>query len=146
MMTYIFIGAIAIGIGGMIFAVSLIFQGGNEQVEDRLAELTKNGGRGVIKQDDGSSKLLRSPLDDVPNAIEEFANRFLNLRKFIEQSGVDLTLSKFVLVTGIVAGVAGVACFAFSPWKSMVPIATIGAAVLPLGYVWWKRKSLRRVR
>ena len=66
MMFYIILGSIAIGIGGMLFAVMLMFQGGNEQVEDRLATLTKNGGRGAT-QDADKPSLLVSPLDDVPN-------------------------------------------------------------------------------
>ena len=141
MMTYVFIGAIAIGIGGMIFAVTLIFQGGNAQVEDRLAELTKNGGRGGPKAEEASSRLLLSPLDDAPNRLEEFANKFLNIRRFIDQSGIDLTVSKFVVLTAAVAGAAGVACLMFSPWKVFVPVAAGVAAILPLGFVWWKRKK-----
>ena len=139
MMTYVLIGAIAIGIGGMIFAVALIFQGGNDQIKDRLAELTKNGGRGASKTEQASSNLLRSPLDDVPNVMEEFANRFLNIRRFIEQSGLDLTVSKFVMLTAAVAGGAGTATLLFSPWKVLAPAAAILASLLPLGYVWWKR-------
>ncbi len=141
MMLYILIGAIAIGIGGMIFAVTLLFQGGNDQIEDRLAELTKNGGRGVAKQEDAPSNLLKSPLDDVPNAIEEFANKFLNLRKFIDQSGVNLTVSKFVVMTGVLGLVAGIACFIFSPWKSLVPFAALLVMPLPFAFVWWKRRG-----
>ena len=89
MIFYLIIGAIAIGIGGMLFMVGLLLQGDKGQIEDRLSELTKNGGRGVVKQDDSASNLLKSPLDDVPNAIEEFVSRFLNIRKFIETCGID---------------------------------------------------------
>ena len=59
-MMYILIGAIAIGIGGMIFAATLLFQPNNEQIEDRLASLTKNGGRGVAKEEN-SCLLYTSP-------------------------------------------------------------------------------------
>ncbi len=140
-MMYLFIGAIAIGIGGMIFAVALIFQGGNDQVEDRLASLAKNGGRGVSKNEKKSSSLLSSPLDDVPNAIEDFVSRFLNLRRIIDQSGMELTVYKFVVITAIAAGVAGLACLIFSPWKSLVPLAVGAAGILPLFVVSWKRKK-----
>jgi tight adherence protein B len=141
MMLYIIIGAIAIGIGGMIFAVTMLLQGGNEQIEDRLAELTKNGGRGVVKQEEKASSLLRSPLDDVPNAVEDFISRFLNLRKFIDQSGVDLTVTKFLMITVVGAAVAGALCVVFSPWKSLVPVAVLLVAPLPFGYVWWMRRK-----
>lgn len=140
MMFYIIIGAIAVGIGGMIFAATLLFQGGNEQIEDRLAELTKNGGRGVVKQEEAATNLLKSPLDDVPNALEDFVSRFLNISKLIDQSGLDLTVTKFVAFTVGLAVVAGTACFVFSPWKSLVPIAAFVAAILPLVYVVFTRK------
>lgn len=132
MMMYILIGAIAIGIGGMIFAATLLFQPNNEQIEDRLASLTKNGGRGVTKDEDGSKpSLLLSPLDDAPNKIEEFINKRFNLRKFLEQTGKEITVAKFLAITGGVAGVAGLLTFMFSPWKSLVPIIALFFAIIP---------------
>ena len=137
-MMYILIGAIAIGIGGMIFAASLLFQAPNEQIEDRLASLTQNGGRGV-KNEAPKPSLLLSPLDDAPNKVEEFVNRFLNLRKFLEQTGQDITLSKFWIMTAAVGGVAGAICFVFSPWKSLVPPVALLFASLPFLYFYWIR-------
>jgi len=145
MMMYILIGAIAIGIGGMVFAVSLLFQGNKDQLEDRLASLTQNGGRGVSKQEAAPTSLLRSPLDEAPNKIEEFAKRFFNLRTFLETTGTNVTVSKFVGMTIAAAGTAGALCFVFSPWKSMVPVAVLAAGVLPLvAFSWIKKKRLNR--
>lgn len=130
MMTYILIGAIAVGIAGMIFAATMVFQRDNEQIEDRLASLTQNGGRGVAKQEAAPSLLL-SPLDDAPNKVEEFVNKFLNLRKFLEQTGKDITVSKFTIMSLSLAFAAGVICFIFSPWKSVTPIAAIAFGIMP---------------
>lgn len=141
MMLYILIGLIAVGIGGMVFAATLLLQGGTDQIEDRLAELTKNGGRGVAKQETPAPSLLKSPLDDVPNAIEEFVSRFLNLQRMIDQSGMDLTVSKFVVVTAGLSGAAAFATVIFSPWKWLAFVAAGFAAVIPLFVVWWKRKK-----
>ena len=141
MMMYILIGAIAIGIGGMIFAVSLLFQGDNDQIEERLASLTQNGGRGASKSEAAPASLLRSPLDDAPNMIEEFVNRFLNLRKFLEQTGKDISVSKFVIMSLGAGGVGAAVCFVLSPWKSVVPIAFLTLAVLPFIGLWWIRKK-----
>ena len=139
-MMYILIGAIAIGIGGMIFAATLIFQGGNAPIEDRLASLTQNGGRGVAKQEVAPTNLLLSPLDDAPNRIEEFVARFLNLSKLLEQSGKDISVSKFVAMSLIAAGVAGVVCFILCPWKSLVPVAALLVGIMPLFAMSWIRK------
>ena len=123
-MMYILIGAIAIGIGGMIFAATLLFQPNNDQIEDRLASLTKNGGRGVAKGEDGAKpSLLLSPLDDAPNKIEEFINQRFNLRKFLEQTGKEITVPKFLAVTAAAGGGAAVLTLMFSPWKSLVPVS-----------------------
>ena len=132
MMMYILIGAIAIGIGGMIFAATLLFQPDNDQIEDRLASLTKNGGRGAAK-DEGEKKhsLLLSPLDDAPNKIEELINTRFNLRKFLEQTGKEITVPKFLMMTAACAVVAGLLTFIVSPWKSLVPIVAIGCASIP---------------
>lgn len=132
MMMYILIAAIAIGIGGMIFAATLLFQPNNEQIEDRLASLTKNGGRGVSKDEDTKKQsVLLSPLDDAPNQIEEFINKFLNLRKFLEQTGKDITVPKFLAISGGAAVTAGVLTFVLSPWKSVAVIAALFFAIVP---------------
>ena len=131
-MMYILIAAIAIGIGGMIFAATLLFQPNNEQIEDRLASLTKNGGRGVSKDEDTKKQsVLLSPLDDAPNQIEEFINKFLNLRKFLEQTGKDITVPKFLAISGGAAVTAGVLTFVLSPWKSVAVIAALFFAIVP---------------
>ncbi len=141
-MTTIFIfAAIAIGIGGMIFAAAMVFGGSNEQVEDRLTSLTKNGGRGVSKLEIESASILRRPLDEHASSLDEFVSRFMNLEAFIEQSGLSLTVTKFVGMTVAFAVGAGAVCYAFSPWISLVPIAAITVGLLPLTYVWWVRKS-----
>ena len=140
MTTILIFAAITIGIGGMIFAAALVFGGNNEQVEDRLASLTKNGGRGSSKLEMEEGSILRSPLGDEVNSVDEFVARFMNLSAFIEQSGVDITVSKFVGLTAALAGGGAVLCFLFSPWISLVPIAAITLAVIPFAYVGWKRK------
>ena len=145
MTLYIIIGAITIGIGGMLFMATLLFQGNTDQLEDRLSELTKNGGRGVAKQEDASSNLLRSPLDDAPNMLEDFVTKFFNVRRIIDQSGKDLTVTKLVMITGALAFVAGALCFVFSPWKILVPVAMLMVAPIPLtALVFIKNKRMNR--
>ena len=141
MMIYILIGAIAVGIGGMIFAATLLFQGGNEQIEDRLTSLTQNGGRGASKTDAAATSLLTTPLDDAPNQFEEMIKRFFNITAFLEQSGTNISLQNFVIMTLGLGAAGGIACFIFSPWKSLVPFAALLPAALPYVYVWWVRKK-----
>ncbi len=140
MTTYFFVLLIAVGIGGMIFAVGSLMFSGNEAVEDRLAEFTKNGGRGIAKESPGASVLL-NPLEGAPNQLEAFIGKFFNLDKAIFQSGVKINSSQFLwLVAGMASGAALVA-FVFSPIKALAPVAAVVAALLPVGFLFWKRKK-----
>ncbi len=139
-MFYILIASVFICVSGLIFAATMLLKGDNEQINDRLQNLTMNNGRGVAKSDEPAS-LLKSPLDDVPNQIEQFVSRFLNLSAFIEQSAVKLTVSQFV---GISAGLGTAFAFIYmatSPIKSATPLLFLIGAALPLGFVWFKRRS-----
>ncbi len=139
-MFYLLIASVFICVSGLIFAVSMLLKGDNEQINERLESLTMNKGRGVAKHQDEPTSVLKSPLDDVPNQIEQFVARFLNLSTFIEQSGVNITVSKFV---GLSLGLGTVATFAYmatSPIQSVSPLVFLFAAALPLGYVWFKRR------
>ena len=143
---YIIIGLIAVGIGGIMFAVSLMLTGSSGQVEDRLASLTQNNGRGQAKTDKkhDSSNFLRSPLDDTPDKIEEiFSNMFafFNLREYLQQSGTGLSVSQFVLIAFGVAFGLGLASAYFIPVLIFAPLAAfIGLLLTPL-YVWFVRKK-----
>ena len=63
MFLYIMIGAIAVGCAGFLYAAAILlgFGDNNEQIEDRLASLTKNGGRGVA----GGSKVASSEINSL---------------------------------------------------------------------------------
>lgn len=140
MMTYVFIGLIAIGISGMLYGVASLFVGGNEQVEDRLAELTKNGGRGAIKEESASSVLL-GELKGAPNQLEQFFSKFLNLEKMISMAGLKTDVTKFLLLMGGLAGALGVVAFIFSPMRVVVPLAASLGVILPLFFLKWKAKK-----
>ena len=141
MMTMILLGAVAIGIGGMVFAVSLMFQGGErEVVEDRLASLTKNGGRGVSKTAAETPSLLRSPLDDAPSQLEEYVKKIFNLKQFLDQSGKSTSVAQFLLITLASAGGLGVITFIASPWISVMAITIPIGLVSPYLYFAWIRK------
>lgn len=141
-MFYILMGLVVFCVSGLIFGATMLIRGDSEQIEDRLQSLTKNKGRGVSKEVEGASgSLLKSPLDDVPNSVEDFVNRFLNLRRFIEQSGLELSVAKFVSMTLGLGVMFSAVYFYLSPIKSLTPILFCVGAVLPLAYVAFVRKS-----
>ena len=140
-MFYILIASVFICVSGLIFAVAMLYKGDNEQINDRLQNLTMNNGRGVAKSAEEPGSLLKSPLDDVPNQIEQFVAKFLNLSAFIEQSAVPISVSQFV---GLSAGLGVAFSFIYmatSPIKSATPLLFVVGAMLPFGFVWFKRRS-----
>lgn len=142
---YIIIGLVALGVAGAVFAVALIFMGDDDKVGDRLANLTRNGGRGTTGATGatGPGSFLRTPLEEAPDQVEQqFSSviRLFNLPKFISQSGVEITVSNFMLMTLAFGGVAGLLGFFLTPFIWAAVLAAVFAAPLPYLYVMWKRK------
>ncbi len=140
---YIIIGLITLGIGGVVFAVALIVMGDDDKLGDRLSTLTRNGGRGSSALEEGPSSILRSPLDEAPEGIEQSLGglvNYFNLKKFIQQSGVNITISKFLTITMALAGGAAFLGFFLSPRWWLGIVAAMMVAPLPYMWVWWCRK------
>ena len=142
MFTYILFGLIAVGIGGMVFAASMLFQNDQQDhIEDRLANLTQNKGRGSNTKAATPASLLNSPLDDAPDKIEEYLNKLLNLRKFLSQTGTELSIGNFIgLTVGATLGTAVLTAIFFP--IGFVPVTSLIAAVLPF----WTLSLLRNRR
>jgi len=137
-------GLIAIGVTVGITAVGFLLMGDREKLDDRLENLTRNGGRGAAEQAAAESSILRTPLDEAPNAIEESLQgliKMFNLRKFIDQSGVDMPLSNFLVISlGIFATVTAISCY-FLPTSMLwaAPLAGAMFGVIPYLYIWFIR-------
>lgn len=142
--TYIIIGLITLGVAGAIFAVSLIFMSDNEKLDDRLANLTRNGGRGGGGAEAVESSILRAPLEEAPNFIEDqmqgLVKKF-NLKKFITQSGLTLTVSNFLMMSlGLLVGVTVISSLLLPRkliWAG--PLAGAMCATFPYIYVMFVR-------
>lgn len=139
MFIYLLIGSVFICVSGLIFAAATLLKGDNDQMNDRLDSLTMNNGRGVTKSSNEPGSLLKSPLDDMPNKIEQFVSKFLNLSAFIEQSAVKISISNFVFLS-IGLGVAFSFVYAaLSPIKLVTPLVFAIGAIMPFAYVWFMR-------
>jgi tight adherence protein B len=144
MFLYLMIAAIAVGAAGSLYAAAMLlgFGEGNDQIEDRLASLTKNGGRGVAGSGKNAAAEINSLLREEANgAIDQYLKK-LQLGTFIEQAGLTWSVSKFVIISVVVGFLAGAACVAFLPGAYKVGALPIGLAfgALPFAYVWFVRK------
>jgi tight adherence protein B len=67
-------------------------------MEDRLDVLAGKS-KGISDLSKKEQSVLSRPLDDVPNAIEEFVANFLNVRRLLEQADMAMSPAKFVAIS-----------------------------------------------
>ncbi len=128
-------------VGGIAILVRMVQ--GRTQMEDRLANLTKNGGRGQAKVSTGS--LLLNSLEDTTNSLEKFFTQTLNLSHLLHQAGMTIPPVQFAMISaGLAAGLTFVYVL-FVPYILFAPFVFMFVIVLPLGVVLWKRKRRLRV-
>ena len=141
------IGAITIGITGMLFVGAMLLGlvgGDNDQVESRLESLTNNRGRGDSKV---TTEQISSLLRQEAGGFMEEKLKALELGPYIKQSGVNITVS------ALLATSAGLFALGFLAVTFLLPISiasVIGGGTalaaggilgaLPLLYVWFQRR------
>lgn len=128
------------GIAALVGGVALSFRStGSEEAEMRLEALTGSGQpRG--KEAEQASGLL-SGFQDEGNALEAYVLQYFNLRLFLDQADMSLTVANFVLITGGLAAAGGILPVALGAPFYVAPITAVLLGALPLGLVHFKRKS-----
>jgi tight adherence protein B len=123
MLTLLIIAAAFVGVACLVGGVATLVLRGQDstEVENRLDILTGAAAPSAKKANEPN--LLASPLNDVPNFIEEFVLKFFNLRAFLQQADTQLTPSKFFILTGVLT-VAPVL---------ILPLCRVPLALAPLG-------------
>lgn len=134
------LAAAFVGVACLVAGVASMFimTPAQSLAEDRLAVLTGTGNPAAKGKKD--TLVLSSPLDDVPNILENVFARFINLRTFLQQADVALTPSKFLIISFVVAGVGVVLV---PVCRAPIYFAPLGAiiGIFPFMYVYFKRKS-----
>lgn len=144
MLTLIVPIAIFFCIAALVGGVAVMFRGaGDPNAEDRLGMLTGTGAA-AKKRSQAESTVITKPLDDMPNAIEEFASRFLNLNLLLEQAAVRLTPGQFCMITGGLAAAGTIGTFFAPVPKFFAPIAGVCMGLLPLLSVVFLRRRRKK--
>jgi tight adherence protein B len=140
MATVLIFAASFLGVACLVGGLStLLGRGAGEvQMEQRL-DFHTSGTNSLSKSKQNEPTLLSSPLNDVPNALEDFVKQFFNLRGFLQQADSQLTPAKFIgLSLAIGLGTAVVLPFV------RVPLAAAPAGLvmgfIPLMALYMKRK------
>src|SRR5689334_6471882 len=123
--TMLIIGAAFVGVACLVGGTSMLLsrRDENNAMEQRLD--VHMGNTAVLGKKQEEPSLLASPLNDVPNAVEEFIKRFFNLRAFLQQADTQLTPARFLgLSVGIGVGTTVI-----------LPIIRVPIAAAPLGLI-----------
>ena len=136
----ILIAALAggIAVAAVVLAVASVFRNpADSAMHDRLDMLAGKKNQNAV--DDTS--VLSRPLDDMPNAIEDFVSNFFNVRKMLDQADIEMSTQKFVGICGGLAllgvVIAAVVRFHFALYLILPPLL----AALPFVWVMFKRKK-----
>lgn len=128
-------------VAAAILAAAFAFQSpGGTAIHDRLDVLAGKKSQQVVEND----SVLTRPLDDMPNAIEEFVSNFFNLRRTLEQADIDLKPEKFVGLC-IALGVAGF-ILAFIVQLHWALYLVLPAILMPTPFLWVFVKRRRKLK
>lgn len=141
-LTIIVIISAFFGVAALVGGVAMLVRGATDNVaEDRLGVLT---GKSKKRTPDKDSTVISRPLDDVPNAIEEFVARFLNLTMFLDQANITLTPSRFLLISGVLAAAGAFVILVAGLSPLYAPIAALSLGCLPFVYAAFSRKRRKK--
>jgi tight adherence protein B len=141
MMLYLILGAAFLGVACLVGGVATILfrSEGSMEVESRLDVLT--GASAPAGRDKkAEAALLQSPLNDVPNFLEEFVKRWFNLRDFLQQADVQMSPSKFILISAAL-GLGGMLILPMLRVPLFLAPLGVVLAALPGFALWFKRKK-----
>jgi tight adherence protein B len=121
-----------VGVAALVGGVALLLRGtGDQAAEDRLGMLTGTSAA-AKKLAQKESTVIAKPLDDVPNVLEQFASRFLNLKLLLEQANMPLRPDQFLLVTGGLATAGAIAVLVTPVSPMFAPLGAVALGCLPL--------------
>ncbi len=132
-----------LGVAALVGAVALLVRDSTENVaEDRLGVLT---GKKKKVEKNTDATVISKPLDDVPSAIEDALSRWLNLTLFLEQASLNVSASKFLVVSALLFAVGTIAA-TFSPMPIfLAPVVGFFISLLPFLYASFRRKRKKKL-
>lgn len=129
-----------IGVAALVIGVGTMFQPATESsVEDRLAMLTGTAGAKQAKEARVGQSVLARPLDAGTGFLEIFLARFKRLNLLFEQADTNLTLSRFLTLSGLLGLAGAVVPAILQVHLAAAPALGITLALLPLVWIWFRR-------
>lgn len=120
------------------FGATMVMGGDESRAEDRLDDILNNR-RDDLNEEEGS--FLRSGFDEKINGFDRWLSNFSNFALFMEQSGLNMSVSGFVFATAACFAVGTALHFFFAPLAFLCPLTGLVLAVLPFIYVYYMRNK-----
>lgn len=129
-----------VGVACLVAGVwSMLGSSQTTSAEVRLQAYANGRDASASAQGASGKGLLSSPLEDATGLLENFAKQF-NVRKYLDQADMRVAPTKLLLIIGGL-GVGGALLWAaVAPMKFLAPLVGIALAVIPVLFVWFKRK------
>ncbi|TWT30878.1 type II secretion system F family protein [Blastopirellula retiformator] len=129
-----------VGIAALVGGVALSFRGaGSEEAEMRLDALT-GAGQPHGKEAEQNTGLL-SGFQDEGNALEAYIMQFFNLRLFLDQADMSMSVANLVMICGGIGAAGGILPILLGAPIWIAPITALLLAGIPILVVHFKRKS-----
>ena len=129
---------VALSVSGGIYAVATLFSSEKNAVENRLSALTRH--ISPLLDKNAPKQTVAKSLNEVQNPLEKFVSRFFNVRKMLDQAGMDMPAPRLLSYCGFCSGGAAIVYLLVSPLKTIAPVIAIIFFLLPIGFVAFKRR------
>ncbi|MGW8256995.1 MAG: type II secretion system F family protein [Thermoguttaceae bacterium] len=140
METLLIAGAIFLGVTFIVLGIALLFRDKPiNRMEDRLSMFT-GVGKSPEKEAALKESVLAHPLDDSPDFMERFIQKFADLNLIFEQADTSLNLSKLALISLGLAIVGGILALAVRIMPVLVVLITLVMGALPTMWLLFRRK------
>ena len=128
------------GVAALVGGVALLVRDqGGSAAEDRLEMLTGAGQAFKQGLDQQQQSVLAHPLDDRPGFFEKIFERFGDIQLIFEQADTSLTVTRLVVVSGVLAGLGMALGVILGIHPGLLPVMGIVLAGLPPLWVMWRR-------
>lgn len=130
-----------VGVAALVGGLAMVLrEKPDSKIENRLDLLTgaaPSAKEGLLEE----SSVLAQPLDQVPNFVEIFLERFGNVNMLFEQADTSLTVGRLLLVSAVM-GAGGVGLGAvLGIYPALLPVVAIFMGALPLLWVLFRRRK-----
>jgi len=133
--------AVFVGVAAMVAGLVMLVRGQpDSRIEDRLQMLTAGVPGASTKELESQASVLAEPLEERPGLLELFLERFGNVRLLFEQADVNLTVTRLLGISAVIAVAGGALAVVLGIHPVLVPLAMLVLGLLPTMWLLFRRK------